>query len=150
MEGSFEELQTVVNFILKVEDCSGEVSEDKKHNAKTYKVGENSVRFYSSTQKLKLYGANHAPLRDGLLDLLSKQNLTPPLSPSPSCPSTPPEPPNCAAILKSLQEEVASLRSEMTFMKTQLTSEPSAGPSYNELQEELRISRKEVENSNKR
>ena len=120
-KGSFEELRTVVNFILKVEDAdSGEVLEDKKHNARTYKVGENSVRFYSSTQKLKLYGANHAQLRDSLLDLLSKQNPTPPLLPSPSLPTV--EDVTVPAAAPSIRCEVEQIRAELNDLKRHVYS----------------------------
>ena len=144
-KGAFEELKTIVNTILDDgNEVNGEVMEDKKHNAKTYKVGENSVRFYTSTSKLKLFGANYATLRDGLMDLLTKQNSQPPTKPSCSSTTQSAETPDSTVTLRSLHDELAKLRSEVVFIKTQLPSRTSTDPPYEELQEELRVSREEL------
>lgn len=144
-KGAFEELKTIVNTILDDgNEVNGEVMEDKKHNAKTYKVGENSVRFYTSTSKLKLFGANYATLRDGLMDLLTKQNSQPPTKPSCSSTTQSAETPDSTVTLRSLHDELAKLRSEVVFIKTQLPSRTSTDPPYEELQEELQVSREEL------
>lgn len=59
--GTVEELQELVNSVLtdmKVHVENGELTEDKSHKAFTYKCNEYSVRFYQTSKKLKLFGAN--------------------------------------------------------------------------------------------
>jgi hypothetical protein len=49
-KSSPEDLQNFVNAVLDIEDDSkGELKEDKKHNAFTYKLNDISVRFYITT-----------------------------------------------------------------------------------------------------
>ena len=116
----------------------------KSTRTKSTVLRENSVRLYTSTNKLKLYGANYALLRDGLMNLLTEQTSTSP--PTPSCSSPTTATSITATTLRSLQEDIVSLRSEVNFIKTRMPTESTTRSSLEELQEDLRVSRKEVEN----
>ena len=78
------------------------------------------------------------------MNLLTEQTST--SSPTPSCSSPTTATSITATTLRSLQEDIVSLRSEVNFIKTRMPTESTTRSSLEELQEDLRVSREEVEN----
>jgi hypothetical protein len=66
--GTANDLKWFVNSALETDEAKddGEIKEDKKHNAVTFKLTNCSIRFYSTTNKLVLFGANQAVLFEKL------------------------------------------------------------------------------------
>jgi len=70
-QGTFEDLKKLVKLALKLpEEENGEVNEDKLHKAFTFRIGDVSVRYYSTTGNIKVQGKDYMTLRDRLLELL--------------------------------------------------------------------------------
>ena len=143
-KGSVDELKATVNSILDCSSDNGETSEDKAHRAVTYKVGDASVRLYTTTNKLKLFGPNHNQVREGFHKLL---NSTPsPLSPErePATSGSVPLP-NIPEVLNSLLEDVAALKSEVNVIKAQASVDSFPPNRTEQLQQDLKFSRQEIE-----
>ena len=77
-KSSPEDLQKFVNAILDIEDDSkGELKEDKKHDAFTYKLNDISVRFYITTGTLKLFGMGQNTLLNNLHKIIDENKVSP-------------------------------------------------------------------------
>lgn len=70
--GSFKDLQTFVNEIFDVQEDEGEVKEDVKHNSFSYKMKNWSLRFYTSTGNLMLFGTEQAISKMKLHEICDK------------------------------------------------------------------------------
>jgi len=62
-ENTFEELKEFLDQVLQSQE-DAEVNIDRTHNAYSYKKADLTVRFYSTTRKLKFYGSTGPLLVD--------------------------------------------------------------------------------------
>lgn len=141
-KGNFEDLKTLVRLVLEAPDeDAGEVSEDKLHKAFTYKIQDVSVRFYTSTGNLKLYGSNYEKLREALLELLSVETTVEVSSYQP----------NNSTILisddhttKPLYQKVEELIGEVNLIKRQVFKGNEANEEIEKLKQEIIIHKETI------
>ena len=121
--GSPQNLKSFVNHVLGVNEGDeseyGEFTEDKKHNALSYKVPDKdcSVRFYLSSSRLKVFGSNHLYLKDEffkVLAMLAENTDQPEVSNIQihNCLNA-----NIVNEVKKLQVDLLELRKEMSLLK---------------------------------
>ena len=110
----------------------------------TYKVCDVSVRLYTSTSKLKLFGSNFNVLREGLHKLLDKSPSLPLPEPEPESEVTEPLP-TFSEILKSLVDDVTALKKDVSDIKSQAPANADSEDTAKQLKQDLQFSRQEIE-----
>ena len=109
-KGTLNELERFIKNVLNVDtnEANSELKEDKKHNAFSLKVKNSSVRFYTTTGTLKVYGSDQGLMEN--LHEICERNKSSTTSPLPS--STTSEPhgghePSPSTTRKSIENDSA-------------------------------------------
>lgn len=128
--GTFEELKICLCEILQEPNEEVEVVEDTKHNSRSLKLRDLTVRYYSTTT-LKLFGEKAKTIRDvfykelGIFTQDEDEDLSSPLQSS-SCSIIPNQQQhsNCVS-LEFFKAEITKVREEIYHLKSDLCSDQS-------------------------
>lgn len=158
--GNFSQLNEFLNTILD-SAANVETSEDKVHNASTYKRGDNTVRFYHTTKKVKLYGSASQTLLmklQGFLDTNQdepeqpEQPEQPNVNPSTSTEQQSQTSPLSTSQMSNLENKLAALYEDVELIKRKLlkdTEEKEKDLEIQKLKDEISMQKTYISNLEK-
>ena len=153
-EKTFEELKDFLDQVLQSQD-DAEINVDRTHNAYSYKKADLTVRFYSTTKKLKFYGSTGPLLID---EFHKKLGTFSEISQSTDSPSFDPPTFNSAMAsnsptahgqllfgsLSPLLDQLDFLIKEVAFLKSVILNGAEKDPEILGLKDEINIQKEEI------